>query len=173
MVGFMATDNWFYGNKPISAAGMQREDGGFTLVELISVVAIIAILAAIAIPAYGEYLTRARIARTIAEIRMLDREITGYKTEYGHLPSSLAEIGQSGLLDLWGHPYEYLNIEDGDIKGKGKLRRDRFLNPLNTDYDLYSTGADGESKTNLNAAQSRDDIVRVSNGGFIGLASNF
>lgn len=169
----MATKTYFCENKPISAAGLQRDEGAFTLVELISVVAIISILAAIAIPAYGEYITRARISRTIAEIRMLDREITVYKIDNGHLPSALAEIGQSGLIDTWGHPYEYLNIEDSHINGKGELRRDRFLNPLNTDYDLYSTGADGESKTNLNAAQSRDDVVRVSNGGFIGLASNF
>lgn len=173
MVGFMATDNCFCKNKPIAAAGIQRDEGGYTLVELISVVAIISILAAIAIPAYGEYITRARIVRTIAEIRMVEREITAYKTDNGHLPSALSEIGQNGLMDPWGRPYEYLNIEDSSTKGKGKLRRDRFLNPLNTDYDLYSAGADGESKTNLNAAQSRDDVVRVNNGGFIGLASDF
>lgn len=173
MVRFMATDNCFCRNKPIAAADLQRDEGGFTLVELISVVAIISILVAIAIPAYGEYVTRARIVRTVSEIRMLDREITAYKTENGHLPSALSEIGQSGLMDPWGHPYVYLNIEDCNIEGKGKLRRDRFMNPLNSDYDLYSAGADGESKTNLNAAQSRDDVVRVNNGGFVGLASDF
>jgi general secretion pathway protein G len=55
----------------------------------------------------------------------------------------------------------------------GKLRRDRFINPLNTDYDLYSMGRDGESSTNLNAKSSWDDIVRIKDGLFVGLATVF
>jgi general secretion pathway protein G len=52
-------------------------------------------------------------------------------------------------------------------------RKDRFLVPLNTDFDLYSVGRDGESVPPLSAAKSRDDVVRAANGAFIGLASKF
>jgi general secretion pathway protein G len=198
--------------KLIVSKGVHRAEDAFTLVELISVIAIIAILAAIAIPAYSSYILKAQIVRTIAEIRMLDKEITIYGADLVssadvqadaepseaanppdsskpvkppdppdppsdptdlRLPDSLAVIGHGSLLDPWGHPYQYLKIAGGDVKGKGKLRRDRFLNPLNADYDLYSMGPDGDTKTNLNAKESRDDIVRANSGAFIGTASDF
>jgi general secretion pathway protein G len=54
-----------------------------------------------------------------------------------------------------------------------QARKDRFLVPLNTDFDLYSVGRDGESVPALTAAKSRDDVVRAANGSFIGLASKF
>jgi general secretion pathway protein G len=58
-------------------------------------------------------------------------------------------------------------------EGKGKWRRDRFLNPVNTDYDLYSMGADGRTQVNFNAKWARDDIVRANNGEYVGLASEY
>ena len=86
----MAPDNCFCSDKPTASVGSQRAEDGFTLVELISVVAIIVILAAIAIPAYGSYITKARIARAIVEIQMLEQEITIYQTDEGHLPEHWA-----------------------------------------------------------------------------------
>jgi general secretion pathway protein G len=55
----------------------------------------------------------------------------------------------------------------------GQPRKDRFLVPINTDFDLYSMGRDGESVPALTAAKSRDDVVRAANGSYIGLASRF
>ena len=153
-------------DSPVSAEG-------FTLVELITAVAIIAILAAIAIPSYGTYINKARISVAIADMRTLEIKINMYRSDTGHLPTTLGDINSDTLLDPWKHPYVYLNIVDGGIKGKGKLRRDRNINPLNTDYDLYSMGADGDSKTNLNAKESMDDIVRARDGSFLDLAEKF
>lgn len=146
---------------------------GFSLVELLTAVAIIAILAAIALPAYSDYAYRARIARCKAEIMTLQASIAAYKVSNDRQPDTLAHVGYGDLLDPWGHPYQYLNIADSSIKGKGSFRKDRFLNPLNSDYDLYSMGADGQSRTPLSAPVSHDDVIRASNGGFIGLASDF
>jgi general secretion pathway protein G len=44
---------------------------------------------------------------------------------------------------------------------------------LNSDYDLYSKGRDGRSVSPLTAKASRDDVIRASNGGFIGLGANY
>jgi general secretion pathway protein G len=66
-----------------------------------------------------------------------------------------------------------LRIAGADLKGKGDLRKDRFLVPLNSDYDLYSMVKDGASKGPLTAAESRDDILRANNGAFIGVAVDY
>jgi general secretion pathway protein G len=102
---------------------------------------------------------------------MLQEEIENYQMNNGGLPNSLDDIGRGSLTDVWGNPYRYLNF--ATEHGVGHMRKDRFLVPLNTDYDLYSMGKDGKSQTPLTAAASRDDIVRANNGEFIGLASAY
>lgn len=89
----------------------------------------------------------------------------------GRLPSSLADIGLGGLLDPWDNPYSYLNVSNG--ANKGHARKDHNLVFINSDNDLYSMGKDGRSVSPLTAKHSRDDIVRASNGRFIGKATDF
>ena len=55
----------------------------------------------------------------------------------------------------------------------GGARKDKFLVPLNTDYDLYSRGQDGESAGPLTASESKDDVIRALDGRYVGLASDF
>ena len=142
---------------------------GVTLIELLIVVAMIGTLAAIGIPVYGNAIEKARVTKAIADIRALSTEIGEYQLFNGSLPLSLADIGRANFLDPYGNPYEYLNFS----AGLGQARKDRFLVPLNSDYDLYSKGQDGESVSPLTAAKSRDDIIRANDGGYIGLASEY
>ena len=55
----------------------------------------------------------------------------------------------------------------------GQARKDHFLVPLNSDYDLYSKGPDGKSSPPLTAEASRDDIIRANDGAYFGLASDY
>jgi general secretion pathway protein G len=57
--------------------------------------------------------------------------------------------------------------------GSGQPRKDHFLHPISSDFDLYSMGADGQSVAPLTAQKSRDDIIRANDGSYYGLASNF
>lgn len=59
------------------------------------------------------------------------------------------------------------------VNGNGAKRKDRNLVPLNTDYDLYSRGPDGQSVSPLTAAKSKDDIIRANNGGYVGTAEDY
>jgi general secretion pathway protein G len=132
--------------------------------------AIIGTLAAIAVPNYVAYRERALMTRAISDIQHIEREIDLFLLDNDRLPSSLAEIGLDGLRDPYGNPYEYRPVAGTP---KGKLRKDRFLVPVNSDYDLYSKGRDGRSASPFTAKHSRDDIVRANDGAYIGLAADF
>jgi len=144
---------------------------GFTLIEVLIVIAILGTLSGIAIPAYKNYIEKARIVTAIAEISILQKEIAEYETKNNILPNTLNDIGRGTLLDPWGNPYQYLNF--ANVSGMGQMRKDRFLVPLNSDYDLYSMGKDGLSVPPLTANASHDDIIRANNGTYIGIASEY
>jgi general secretion pathway protein G len=119
---------------------------GFTLVELMIVVA-------------------------ISEIKIIEKTVLNYMAENGELPDSLSDIGVDKIADPWGNPYRYLRIDGGTTPGlKGKRRRDRNANPVNSDFDLYSMGRDGLTVAQFTGKKARDDIVRANNGSFYDLA---
>jgi len=88
------------------------------------------------------------------------------------LPTDLSAVGRGDMLDPWGHPYQYLNFYGNDKNPQG-ARKDHSLHPLNSDFDLYSMGADGQSVAPITASKSQDDIIRANDGGYIGLARNY
>lgn len=57
--------------------------------------------------------------------------------------------------------------------GVGGARKDRFLVPLNSDFDVYSMGKDRDTVAPLSPPKSHDDVLRASDGGFYGLGKNF
>jgi general secretion pathway protein G len=143
---------------------------GFTLVELMLGTLLVGILLAIALPSYSRYKDRVRTKACMQDIVVLSGMVQFYFAANGIYPNSLAEIGNNGKTDPWGRPYVYYNI---DANGKGHARKDHALNPLNTDFDLYSPGPDGRTKPQITQKDSVDDILRASNGQFIGIAADF
>jgi len=136
--------------------------------------AIIGILAVVAMPAYNDYIDRARAVQAVVDIGGIAKNLIVYQVSTGRFPSSLNEVNAQDLVDPWGNPYQYLNLSDPNDKSvKGKARKDHNLVPINSDFDLYSMGKDGASVSPLTAKASRDDIVRANNGRYIGLASKY
>ena len=142
-----------------------------TLIELIFVMSVLGLLATLGVPKAQQMVERARVAKAIGDIRAIQTDIDSYAGSNDSLPADLSIIGRAGFLDPWGTPYQYLNF--AQARGGGGVppgaRRDRFLVPINSTYDLYSMGKDGSSVAPLTAGPSEDDVVRGNDGGFIGL----
>jgi general secretion pathway protein G len=144
---------------------------GFSLIEMLMVVAILATLLSIAVPAYRKYADTQDVALAKKEIVEISSAIDRYFASQSRFPASMAEVGLQNKTDPWGNVYVYMIISDP--AHSGKARKDGKLHPVNSDYDLYSKGKDGESKAPFNNSKSADDIVRANNGKFIGLAAEY
>jgi general secretion pathway protein G len=144
--------------------------GGFTLVELMLVVAIVGVLASIAAPLYKDYTERIKVNQAIEDISVMAFKIKAYQLESGEYPDALGDVLLAGMRDPWGNSYRYLNL---DKNGNGGARRDKNLNPLNTDFDLYSVGKNGSTRLPISQIDSLDDILRANDGNFLDLASEY
>jgi general secretion pathway protein G len=142
-----------------------------SLLELMLVVGLVAILSAIAVPAYTAYQERARVAQATRDIGEISQRIERFRTAQLRLPEDLEDVEEAGRLDPWGRGYVYYNYDAGETPDP--TRRDRNLRPLNTDYDLYSTGKDGASAKQLSRPESDDDVIRALDGSFIGRGEDF
>jgi general secretion pathway protein G len=147
---------------------------GLTLLELMALVGIIGTLVSILIPAFNNLLEKARVSRAVSEIATIGQRLNDVYFDSGDYPENLDGLERINPYDPWGRPYEYLKIMGKDKNEiNGKWRKDRFLVPLNSDYDLYSMGKDGRSAAPITAKASHDDILRANNGSYVGLASKY
>ncbi len=125
----------------------RRAVRGFTLMEMILVLAIISLLVGLGIYSLTNVGATAEMGAAKANIRTLETNLIRYKTMAGYLPSQAQGLEAlvkrpsgnpaprmwvqcmepSGLMDPWGHPYQYRN------PGKRKTNG----------YDIYSMGLDG------------------------------
>ncbi|MEJ2566523.1 MAG: type II secretion system protein GspG [Gammaproteobacteria bacterium] len=136
---------------------------GFQLIELLIALAVISLLAIIAVPSYSRYRDKADNAIATADIVAISQAVERYYVDYHAYPDSLNQVNMDTMQ---------ANIASG-TNNTGTYRKDKFLHPINTDYDLYSMGKDGATQTPLTAGVSQDDIVRANNGAYIGLASDY
>ncbi len=132
---------------------------------------VVGALGAVAVPAYRGYRERVEIARGVAALAEMEGALQRWRTLNFRYPETLAEAGLGERRDPWGRPWFYLNIETA--RNRGAVRKDRNLVPINSDYDLYSAGRDGRTRPPLTARDSRDDLIRASNGGFFGIAEDY
>ena len=142
---------------------------GFTLIELMLTLVILAILASVSYASYQSLIEKTKISTAISDISKIEVELERLITQNGTLPLNLAAV--SIQTDPWGNLYQFLNMST--VVGNGQKRKDKNLVPLNTDYDLYSSGPDGQSVGPLTAAKSRDDIIRANNCGYVGKAEDY
>lgn len=158
-------------HSPRASSLQGRRAAGLTVIELMFAVLILGVLGGIAQSKYSDYREKIRRNQAILDITTLQVSVVQYEIEEHKVPASLADIGRAGMLDPWGRAYVYTDL--GAPGGHGRARKDHRLNPINSDYDLYSMGPDGDSRTQLTHRLSVDDIVRARDGAFIGVAADF
>lgn len=147
-----------------------RADHGLTIIELLLAVALLGVLLSIAVGQYADYVERARVSECASQLRAIEVGIQGFMLINGRYPANLDEVGHAQARDPWGGPIYYRDLTG---PGNGRARKDRRLNPLNSDFDLFSAGKDGVFKTQINHPDSLDDVIRARDGQFLDLAERF
>ena len=164
------------------AVPREQDHTGFSVLEILVVASIVVILAAMAAPRYEAALDAARIAKAIGDIKAIEKDVQVHFVLNGCYPGSLTDLGRDTLRDPWGNAYVYnvLTPKHGTCQAcdaacvpLGKARKDHKLVPINSDFDLFSMGKDGQLTGPLTASASHDDIVRGSDGVFVGLAADY
>jgi general secretion pathway protein G len=149
-----------------------QRSSGFTLLELMLAVTLAALLLSIGVPSYRNYVLRSQYSAAISDLSKIEGAIEKYRLNHdGALPASLADASVVTLNDPWGRPYVFAPF--AGVNGNAQKRKDRNLVPINTEYDLYSSGPDGESAAPLTARKSLDDVIMANDGAFFGKASDY
>jgi type IV pilus assembly protein PilA len=93
-----------------------RKSRGFTLIELMIVVTIIGILAALAIPAYMNYITRAKVSEGVTVAKPVKTSIAEFFSNNGAFPADNAELGIGAPATLRGKYVASVEVQaDGVI----------------------------------------------------------
>jgi general secretion pathway protein G len=146
----------------------QADRRGFTLIEILFAISIVCILVVISFSTFTNFKDSARVARAAAEIREIEKVITGYALEKGSYPAALTDLTDTPKIDPWGRPYVYKTYVKTEMRNLGAIE-------LNSDFDLYSIGKDGLTNQSVGILDtvSYDDVIRASEGSFVGSVKQF
>lgn len=135
---------------------MSKIHRGFTLIEVMIVVAIIAILAAIAVPAYNDYMRRARVAEAVTALADMEARLEQYfqdnRTYEDACTGGLAPLP----ADTVGFAFECPTLNDNgyvvQAEGQGPMAGFTYQSALVNGQVLRTTQAIPASASNWGTA---------------------
>jgi type IV pilus assembly protein PilA len=77
----------------------KKAQKGFTLIELMIVIAIVGILAAIALPAYQDYVVRAKMSEAMVALAEAKTTVTEYVASTGTVPTDVTKFACDPTVD--------------------------------------------------------------------------
>lgn len=127
-----------------------NRERGITLIELLVVITIIGILAWLIVPQVMDKPEEARRTKAVLQIQALEGALKLYKLDTGRYPTT--EQGLQALVELPTEEPVPEKWKEGGYLEKGQLPLDpwdrefKYLSPgeNNPQFDLWSTGPDGE-----------------------------
>ena len=143
---------------------------GFSILEGSIVLAVLSTIVVVTLPAVNDREDRMRMVQVQKDFGIIELRIQRYYAANGEYPPSLEAIGLA-RNDPWGNPYEY--ARNSDQQGNGNVRKKHGDVPVNLDFDLYSNGPDGDTRSPLNSTLGLDDIVRAEGGDFVGWSTEY
>jgi general secretion pathway protein G len=121
----------------------RRDDGGFTLLEMLVVLAIMGLLAAIIAPQVLKYLGTSRTQTAKVQIQNVDAALQLFRLDVGRFPTQ--EEGLNALVTApstapgWNGPYLQKAAALNDPWGNAYLYR---IPGKHSEVDVYSLGSD-------------------------------
>ena len=123
----------------------QRQNAGFTLLELLVVIVIIGLLAAYVGPKYFTQLGKAEVTTARAQMEAFEKTLDNYRLDIGRYPTT-----EEGLAALMAAPPSAGAKWNGPYLKKG-VPPDPWGNPYQyrapgakAEYEIMSTGKDGQ-----------------------------
>ena len=167
--------------------GKAKNQGGFTLMELMICIAIIGILASIAIPNYIRYRERGKVARAQAEVETIAFNITmmvtdsncyphgetyDYTLEHGGSHFYLDDNSDYGLIGATGDFLDCVNDSGGYWAGPymrimpkdpwgNYYWFDADWNNREDGWDYVAVGSNGPDGVGINDYDDPDNIVKT------------
>jgi general secretion pathway protein G len=136
---------WFYRRQTTARQPTGKDDGGFTLVEILVVITIIGLIMGLIGPRVLNYLTESKAKAARIQIESLGSALDLYFLDNGRYPNSTeginALVQRPPSAQAWNGPYLKGGVLPIDPWGKPYMYRAPGQHGA---YDLSSYGADGQ-----------------------------